>query len=214
MLCARLLTSPYGHARILKIDTAKASAVKGVKSILTGDDFKELHGPLLLDRPALAQNVVRYAGEPVALVVAQEESIAEHAVRLMKVEYEPLPVLLTSSESLSQGAVLIHEKVTGYKRMPTDIYPEEGTNIASRYHIQKGDAAEALKKCEYIVQKQFSLPPSDHLAMEVRTTRAEKAAELLPEPPYHDVEGSSEYRAFVFRNTLCELLEAWQNDRA
>lgn len=44
--------------------------------------------------------------------------------------------------------------------------------------------------------------------------RAEKAAELLPEPPYHDVEGSSEYRAFVFRNTLCELLEAWQNDRA
>ena len=72
VLCARLLTSPYGHARILKIDTARASAVKGVKSILTGDDFKELHGPLLLDRPALAQNVVRYAGEPVALVVAQE----------------------------------------------------------------------------------------------------------------------------------------------
>lgn len=173
VLCARLLTSPYGHARILKIDTAKASAVKGVKSILTGDDFKELHGPLLLDRPALAQNVVRYAGEPVALVVAQEESVAERAVRLIEVEYEPLPVLLTPSESLSQGAVLIHEKVTGYKRMLTDIYPEEGTNIASRYHIQKGNAAEALKKCEYIVQKQFSLPPSDHLAMEVRTARAE-----------------------------------------
>lgn len=177
LLGARLLTSPYGHARILKIDTARALAVKGVKSILTGGDFQELHGPLLLDRPALARNVVRYAGEPVALVVAQEESIAAKAVRLIEVEYEPLPVLLTPSASLSPGAVLIHEKVTGYKRLLTDIYPEEGTNIASRYRIQKGSAGQALKKCDYIVQKQFSLPASDHLAMEVRTARAQISAD-------------------------------------
>ena len=173
VLCARLLTSPYGHARILKIDTTKAAALQGVKSILTGIDLKELYGPLILDRPALARDVVRYAGEPVALVVAQEESIAVRAVGLIEVEYEPLPVLLTPSESLSYGAVLIHEKVNAYKKMQTDIYPEKKSNIVSRYRIRKGNTQDALKKCDFFIEKHFYLPPSDHLAMEVRTARAE-----------------------------------------
>lgn len=135
--------------------------------------MKELYGPLILDRPALARDVVRYAGEPVALVVAQEESIAEYAVSLIEVDYEPLPVLLTPSQSLSKDAVLIHEKGNAYQKMQTDIYPEEGTNVVSRYQIRKGNARNALEKCAYLIEKHFYLPPSDHLAMEVRTARAQ-----------------------------------------
>ncbi|HMM33079.1 MAG TPA: xanthine dehydrogenase family protein molybdopterin-binding subunit, partial [Clostridia bacterium] len=70
VLCARILTSTFAHAVIKHIDVSKALAVEGVKSVLTGEDCKELFGPLVLDRPALARDVVRYAGEPVALVTA------------------------------------------------------------------------------------------------------------------------------------------------
>lgn len=177
VLCARLLTSPHGHARICNIDTSKAAAVKGVKAIVTGDDYKELHGPLLLDRPALARDVVRYAGEPVALVVAQDEAAAQQAVLQIDVTYEPLPVVLTPSQALSPGAVLVHEQVKGYKRMLIDVCPEAGTNIASRYQIRKGDAEKAFQACDYIIEKQFHLPPSYHVAMEVRTSRAEILAD-------------------------------------
>lgn len=173
VLASRLLTSTYAHAVIQRIDISKALAVQGVKSILTGAQCPELFGPLLLDRPALARDVVRYAGEPVALVVAQDEPTAEMAIRLIEVEYAPLPFVLTPSQALADGAVLVHKQSNGYKKAMTDVYPETGTNIASRYKIRKGDAQQAFAKCEVIVEHRFSLPPSDHLAMEVRTARAE-----------------------------------------
>jgi len=177
VLSARLLTSTHAHAKIKKIDVSKALAVPGVKSVLTGKDCPVLFGPLLQDRPALARDVVRYAGEPVALVVAQGEAAAEKAVRLIEVEYEPLPFVLTPSQALAEGAVLVHGRPDGYRKTVTDVYPEAGTNIASRYKIRKGNVEEAFARCEAIVHERFSLPPSDHLAMEVRAARAEISPE-------------------------------------
>lgn len=177
ILSARLLTSKYAHARILHIDISEALELNGVKSVLTGSDCPELFGPLVLDRPALARDVVRYAGEPVAMVVAKDEPTAEQAVRLIKVEYEQLPVILTPLQALADGAYLIHSKTNGYRKVSTDIYPEAGTNIASRYRMRKGDIKEAFDRCEFIVRQRFFLPPSDHLAMEVRTARAEISSE-------------------------------------
>ena len=173
ILSARLLTSTLAHARILRIDVSKALSAKGVKAVLTGSDCRELFGPLLLDRPALARDVVRYAGEPVAMVIAQDEPAAELAVRLIQVEYEQLPSVLTPSQALSEAAVIIHRHPNEYKKMVTDVFPERKTNIASRYRMRKGNAAEAFGRCDFIVQKHFYLPPSDHMAMEVRTARAE-----------------------------------------
>ncbi len=173
VLSARLLTSTHAHAAIRRIDITKALGVKGVKSILTGENCPELFGPLLLDRPALAQNVVRYAGEPVALVVAIDKPTAEMAADLIEVEYDPLPHVLNPSQALADGAALLHDQFNGYTKVMTDIYPEAGTNIASRYKIRKGNAKEAFSQCEVILRQRFSLPPSDHLALEVRTARAE-----------------------------------------
>lgn len=173
ILYGSLLTSTYAHAKIIRIDISKAVKMKGVKSILTGEQYTELFGPLLLDRPALARDVVRYAGEPVALVIAQNEYTAELAARLIEVEYEPLPVILTPSEALAEGAVLIHHKTNGYKRSMEDVYPIEGTNIASSYQIRKGNILEAFEECDIIIRQKFSLPPSDHIAMEVRAAQAE-----------------------------------------
>ena len=173
ILTARLLISTCAHARILNIDVSGALGVNGVKTVLTGADCPELFGPLVHDRPALARDVVRYAGEPVALVVATDKPAAKKAVRLIKVDYEPLPFVLTPSEALAEGAPLVHDQVNGYKKMLTDIYPEAGTNIASRYRMRKGNVTEAFKRCDVIIEQRFFLPPSDHLAMEVRTARAE-----------------------------------------
>lgn len=177
LLCARILTSTHAHARIVKIDTSKALALKGVKAILTGADLPELFGPLVLDRPALARDLVRYAGEPVALAVAVDEPTAEAAVRLIEVQYDPLPAVLTPSEALKEGAPLVHQKTNGYEKIVPDVYPEAGTNIASRYRIRKGDAEAAFADCAFIIERHFSLPPSAHTAMEVRAARAEISAD-------------------------------------
>lgn len=176
-LSARLLTSTCAHGRIRQIDTIKAKEVPGVVTILTGKDYTELFGPLYLDRPALAREVVRYAGEPIALAVAIDDRAAEAAVRLIEVEYEPLPVLLTPTDSLAPGAFLIHAQTNGYKKILPDIYPEAGTNIASRYRIRKGNAKSVLESCAHVATRKFSLPPSGHLAMEVHTARAEVSAD-------------------------------------
>ena len=130
-LCARLLTSAHAHARILKMDTCEAESLNGVKAILTGKHCNVLFGPLLQDRPALAQDIVRYAGEPIAIAVAKDEVTAEQALAMIKIEYQPLPIVLTPSASLAAGAPLIHAQANGYKRVLTDIYPEAGTNIVS-----------------------------------------------------------------------------------
>ncbi|MEA4891184.1 MAG: xanthine dehydrogenase family protein molybdopterin-binding subunit [Peptococcaceae bacterium] len=177
ILSARLLTSPCAHAAIQRIDISKALALQGVKSILTGEQCPELFGPLVLDRPALARDVVRYAGEPVALVVAQDEPTAEMAVRMIEVEYAPLPFVLTPSQAMADGAVLVHSQANGYKKVMTDLYPEAGTNVASRYKIRKGDVQAAFAGCDVTVRQRFSMPPSDHLAMEIRTARAEIASD-------------------------------------
>lgn len=172
-LAARLLTSTCAHGFIRSIDTSKALAVKGVLTVLTGEDCPELFGPLVLDRPALARGVVRYAGEPVAIAVAQDEHSAEMAVRLIKVEYEALPFVIIPAQALAERAALVHRQSTGYKKLMTDIYPEAGSNVASRYKIRKGEVHKAFAGCDIIVQQRFFLPPSDHMAMEVRTARAE-----------------------------------------
>lgn len=177
VLSARLLTSTCAHARILSVDTSAALASGGVKAVLTGADCPELFGPLFQDRPALARDVVRYAGEPVAMVVARSEWEAEAAARLIRVEYAPLPVVLTPNEAVKPGAPRVHEKVNGYRKVMEDIYPEAGTNVASHYRIRKGDPGRAFGECDVVVKRRFSLPPSDHLAMEVRTARAEIASD-------------------------------------
>ncbi len=177
MLSARLLTSIHAHAQILNIDTSAALTAPGVKAVVTGADCPLFFGPLLQDRPALARDVVRYAGEPVAMVVARTEPEAEEAARRIRVDYAPLPIVLMPSEAVKPGAPLVHQKVNGYRKVMKDVYPEAGTNIASRYRIRKGAPERAFPACDAVVRRRFSLPPSDHLAMEVRAARAEIAAD-------------------------------------
>ncbi len=176
LLHARMLISPYAHAKIKSIEYANSLRVHGVRAVLTGQYFPQLIGSTILDRPPIAIDKVRYNGEPVAVVVADSEVEAEKAVQLIKVEYEPLKVVNSPDEALKKHAPLVHEKLGQYNIID-ETFPEANTNIANRTKIRKGDIKKGWAKSEITVEASFSFPPSDHAAMETRCVRAE----ILPD---------------------------------
>ena len=172
-LTARIVTSMHAHAMIITIDTYEASILPGVKAILTGAEVPILCGTLIEDRPPLAKEKVRYYGEPVCLIVADNDFIANKAVNLIKIKYDPLPVINSPAESLKQDATLLHENLGGYRTNIKDIYPEAGTNICDKKQIRKGDILKGFRESNVILEASFSVPQSDHIAMETRSAQAE-----------------------------------------
>lgn len=177
MLYGKILTSPHAHAKINSIDVSNAKEAPGVKAVITGDYFPTLCGTVIEDRPPIARDKVRYNGEPVAVVVANSEQEAMKALKLIKVEYEPLPVVNSISDALKQNPVLIHENLEQYTHAVHEVYPEIGTNISDRIKIRKGDVAKGWEEIDVTVSGEFSLPQSDHIAMETRNARAQ----ILPD---------------------------------
>jgi CO/xanthine dehydrogenase Mo-binding subunit len=168
LLHARMVTSPYAHAKIKSIEYENALGVSGVRAVLTGKYFPQLVGSTIIDRPPIAIDKVRYNGEPVAVVVADSEVEAEKAAQMIKVEYEPLPVVNSPGEALKKDSPLVHEDLGNYKIID-EIFPEPNTNIANRTKIRKGDIKKGWYESEVIVEASFSFPPSDHAAMETRS---------------------------------------------
>lgn len=171
MLYARLLTSSCAHARILSIDTSTASAMPGVKAVVTARDFYVLCGSLFRDRPPLASGKVRYFGEPVAMVIADDEEKAKEAADKIYIDYEQLPVVNSIQDAIKKKPVLIHEQMMSYKKSITEIYPEKGTNICHHQKIRLGDIKKGWDESDVILEGHFSLPQSDHAAMETRSAR-------------------------------------------
>ncbi|MEG6521807.1 xanthine dehydrogenase family protein molybdopterin-binding subunit [Desulfotomaculum sp. 1211_IL3151] len=174
LLYAWLVTSLYAHAEIKSIDTSEALQVSGVQAVITGNSYNLLCGSIIEDRPPLAKEKVRYFGEPLAVVIANREAEAKEAAGKVKVEYNPLPVVNSPSAALATGAPLLHEKLAFYKRVkPSEIFPLPGTNIAQHIKIRKGDLEKGWQQSEVIVESSFSLPQSNHIAMEPRNAIAE-----------------------------------------
>ena len=173
ILYAKMVTSSYAHAKIKSLDITEALLAPGVQSVVTGNDFPILCGVVLEDHPPLATNKVRYFGEPIALVVANSEREAMHAAKLVKVEYEPLPVVNSLNEAIKDNAVIIHENLSQYKHAVENIYPEPNTNIVDRIKIRKGDMVKGWAESDVIIEASYTLPKSDHIAMETRNTKAE-----------------------------------------
>ena len=171
LLSAKLVISPFGHARILEIDTSVAQQLPGVRAILTGGGLP-LVGEAIRDRPPLASDKVRYHGEPVALVVADTPFQAKRAADAIEVQYEPLPVVHSPTEALHEDAPLVHDRLDSYLKEP-DVFPVAGTNIATQVKIRKGSMVEGWEASYAIVEANFSFAPSDHVAMETRTATAE-----------------------------------------
>ena len=200
-LHAAVLYSPQAHAEIRRIDTAAAAAAPGVRGVFTGADWPDiLIGLYMGDKPPLARGKVRHHGEPVAVVVADDEAAALNALRLVKVEYAPLPALGCPRDALAPGAPVLHPDMAKYARIP-DIRPEPGTNIANRTKIRKGDIAKAFAEADAVIEGEFSFPPGDHVAMEPRVAIAEYGADGRLEID------SSTQSPFEVRNLLARALK-------
>jgi len=144
MLHGAILRSPYAHARILSIDTSAARALPGVKAVLTGSDAPATPwgGGHLKERYILAKEVVRFAGEEVAAVAAVSEAIARDALDLIRVEYEPLPPILATAESLAEGAPVIH--------------PGRRDNIAHEIRFNRGDVDAAFASADLVYEATYN----------------------------------------------------------
>ncbi|WP_192702620.1 xanthine dehydrogenase family protein molybdopterin-binding subunit [Paenibacillus sp. OAS669] len=172
LLHAKLATSPHAHALIKSIDSSEAMKISGVKAVVTGRHYPVLTGTPLSDRPPLAIDKVRYYGEPVAIVVAEEEYIAEMAARRIKVEYELLLVVQSPKEAYRSNAPIIHERLEEYARHE-EVFPEPGTNVANRTKIRKGNMEVGWRTSDQIVEIEVRSPQSDHAAMERRCSTAQ-----------------------------------------
>ncbi|MGE5820479.1 MAG: xanthine dehydrogenase family protein molybdopterin-binding subunit, partial [Deltaproteobacteria bacterium] len=105
LLWAKVLRSPIPHGRIVNIDTSKASALAGVRAVLTGADVPNVFvGTRVKDQPVLATDRVRFAGDAVAAVAAESKDLAEQAITLIEVEYEELPFIDDPVEALKLSA--------------------------------------------------------------------------------------------------------------
>jgi CO/xanthine dehydrogenase Mo-binding subunit len=171
MLHARLVISPYAHALIKNIDMSEAEKIPGVRAVITGQNLP-LTGEELQDRPPIATDRVRYQGEVIAIVVADNPYLAEQGAQAVNVQYEPLPVVNSPSEALKPDAPLLHPKLGEYKKIQ-GVYPEPGTNIATRTKIRKGNWEKGWAESEVIVEEHFAFRPSDHAAMETRCSFAQ-----------------------------------------
>lgn len=172
-LYAKMLTSTFAHAIIKDIDISKALNSKGVQAIITGDYNPVLTGSMIHDKPPIARDKVRYFGEPVAVVVANSEEEAMMAVHLIKVEYEPLEVVNSIDHAIKKDSVLVHENLATYYCPGTHVYPTNNSNIMDHVKIRKGNMELGWKQSEVIVESDFTIPQSDHLAMETRNAQAE-----------------------------------------
>ncbi len=160
MLVGKILHSPYPHARIKRIDTSRAKALDGVVAVITGTDAPNPYGilPVGHDETALAVEKVRYVGDHVACVAAISEEIAENAIELIDVEYEPLPAYFDPEESMKAESDLIHEN--------------RPHNIEKDYHHVFGDLDKGFADADYIAEGRYIANEVTHAAMEPHSTLA------------------------------------------
>ncbi|MCH8055928.1 MAG: molybdopterin-dependent oxidoreductase, partial [Deltaproteobacteria bacterium] len=179
MTYGKILRSPFPHAKLVKIDTHKAERLSGVITVLTRQDLSDFslyYGAAYKDQGILAVDKVRYAGDPVAAVVAVDEVTAEEALTLIEADYEELPVVTTIEEALMPNAPLVHGasptqgELHGYHYQAPEKFA--GTNICYHFSFAKGDIAEGFKKAHHIFEDTFTFPRVQHYSMEPHITIA------------------------------------------
>src|SRR3989440_5429713 len=160
MLVGKILHSPYPHARVKGIDTARAEKLDGVIAVATGKDAPNTYGilPVGHDEHALAVDKVRYVGDNVACVAAVDEATAEQALELIDVEYEVLPAYFDPEESMKAETDLIHDN--------------KPHNIEKDYHHVFGDPEKGFAEADRVAEARFIANEVTHAAMEPHSTLA------------------------------------------
>ncbi len=174
MLHGKILRSPHAHARVKSIDPSRALALPGVKAVATSADLPQLSGrpvevaegaalnPRFLSNNILAADKVLYRGHAIAAVAAENPHVAEEALSLIRVEYEPLPEVLDAKKAMEPGAPILHERL--YRSEGEFFRPgglrDEGeeagpTNVASHFVFQIGEPEKGFETADLVVEREF-----------------------------------------------------------
>lgn len=170
LLHAKVLKSPYAHARITRIDATKARALSGVAAVLIHADIPRvvystagqsdpIPGPL--DMFSL-DTKVRFVGDRVAFVAAETPEIAEKALELIDVEYEILPAILDSRQSMNKDATILHDEME-YKNFEAS---DPSKNIAAHIHIDIGDVEKGFAEADQIFEQEYVVPKVQQVSIE------------------------------------------------
>jgi putative selenate reductase molybdopterin-binding subunit len=162
MLVARILHSPVAHARIKRIDASRARQLPGVAAVLTWKDIPRvvystagqsdpIPGPL--DTFSL-DNKVRFVGDRVAFVAAESQEIADQALELIEVEYEPLEPLFDPTQAMAPGAPILHDEPEYVNFDESD----PARNLAAQIHINIGDVEKGLAEADRIIEGDYEVP--------------------------------------------------------
>jgi CO/xanthine dehydrogenase Mo-binding subunit len=176
MLHGKVLRSPFAHATIRSIDVERALEIPGVSAILTGADLHDIepyYGHAIKDRPIIALDRVRFAGEPVAAVAAVDEATAEAAVATIGVEYDELPVLDTLEAALAPDAPRLHERQpkVGLFHGLGNLGEQQG-NVCYEHTIAAGDVEKVTNGAAIVVEGTYAFPAVYQYAMETHATIA------------------------------------------
>lgn len=165
MLHARLVVSPYAHARLVRIDPSEALKVPGVVQVITGADLPIARPESSRKGEPIAREEVVFSGQPVAVVLAETEAAAEDAVPLVQVEYEVLPAVLDLEAATAPDAppvrlhrtsgsedVSLHATVGAGQAEDTEPLPP---NVANRIHFTRGDVARGFQDADVIIERTY-----------------------------------------------------------
>lgn len=157
-LFAKVLRAAHPHAEILGVDTREAKKLPGVVAVLAHQDVAgtNLHGLIRRDQEVLCSRKVRYRGDAIAVVVAKTEEIAIEALTKIRVDYKPLPSVLTMEDALKPDAPKIHA---------------EG-NVLGEKHLRKGDAPKAMREADVVVEDMIQTQTVDHAFLDIEAGRA------------------------------------------
>jgi len=149
MLHIKVLWSDRPHAQLLRVDASAALALPGVVTVFTAADVPvNEFGIEEMDEHVLAQDKVRFVGEPVALVVAKSEETALEALDRIQVDYKDLPGVFDPREAMQAGAPLVHD--------------EKETNVLGYWFVRRGDLEAAFAASDVIVESDYYLPHVEH----------------------------------------------------
>ena len=164
-LWGKALRSPLPHARITRIDTSRAEKTPGVRAVLTGADVRGvLYGRGLRDVPVLAQERVRFIGERVAAVAADDLDTAQQALELIEVEYEELPAVFDPQEAMREDAPILHPDVNSYSNLPRPLKRPSNAFVHDMW--ERGDIEEGFGQADLIVESTFTVPQSHQAYLE------------------------------------------------
>jgi CO/xanthine dehydrogenase Mo-binding subunit len=177
MLHGKVKRSPVPHARIRSIEIREAEAMPGVVCVLTAGDLRDIDpfwGHAIRDRPIVAVDKVRFAGEPVAAVAAEDEATAEAALERIHVDYEELPVVGTVSAALAPDAPLVHEGPLrpGLFHGLGELPPRDG-NVCYRYRLDRGEVEAIFAHADLVVEDDYTFPAVYQYALETHTVVAQ-----------------------------------------